>query len=80
MNSLNTTTTSASGRYIFAGAEDGCIVQWDLLKLSCASSHINDPIVHSESCHDEPVSKLRLNPNGECLLSAGHDSIIKLWA
>ena len=80
MNSLNTATVSASGRYIFAGAEDGCIVQWDLLKLKCTSSHAYDPNLYCEPCHEEPVSKLRIHPNGECLLSSGHDSLIRLWA
>eukprot|EP00766_Chilomastix_caulleryi_P004557 gnl/Chilomastix_caulleri/582.p1 GENE.gnl/Chilomastix_caulleri/582~~gnl/Chilomastix_caulleri/582.p1 ORF type:complete len:302 (+),score=77.89 gnl/Chilomastix_caulleri/582:103-1008(+) len=67
VNSINFSNT---GRILFAGYDNGCLVGYDILK----GTKVFDVKAHSEG-----VRAVRVSPNGMAIASCG-DSDVKIWA
>ena len=89
-SSINSISSSSSGRYIFAGCDDGNLLQYDLLTLgSIATGDTPTPstvLTCSSSVGSvgsgavQSISSVTVSSSGGCLLSAGDDGIVKMWA
>lgn len=63
---------SKSGSLLFASYESGMVVCWEPLSA--------DGFLHELKGHDETVSCLAVNPEGQALATGGWDAKICLWA
>mmetsp|Transcript_11334 Transcript_11334/g.17371 ORF Transcript_11334/g.17371 Transcript_11334/m.17371 type:complete len:351 (-) Transcript_11334:107-1159(-) len=71
---LTSVSFSRSGRLIFAGHADSNVVAWDVLSDKAS------PAFTLNQAHDQHVSCLGVNPNGDALCTGSWDTMLKLWA
>lgn len=71
---LTSVSFSRSGRLIFGGQTDSNVLAWDVL------SDKANPAYTLNQAHDQHVSCLGVNPNGDALCTGSWDTMLKLWA
>lgn len=64
-------TSTPDSRYLFAGLDNGNIMQWDLLQGTA-------PIICTKA-HSTPIRNLQLSADGKYLCSSSTDGTIRLW-
>jgi len=62
--------SSKSGRYIFAAYDEGVVRVWDTLHASTTQ----------ELATDSRPSSVRVAPNGESVITASWDNLLRVWA
>ena len=73
---------SKSGRLLFAGYDDCQCRVWDT--LSSSGNHlwelVDERVQPNASAHEDRISCLDVNPNGDALCTGSWDSVLKIWA
>jgi len=70
---ITSVSFSKSGRLLFAGYDDYNCYVWDT--LSSSGNH-----VWQLTGHENRISCLGVNPNGEALCTGSWDTLLKIWA